>query len=195
MDVSTRDGAAVRVPPPLVFLGALLLGLALPFVAAPARLPLPGALRAILTIALAATGVALLAGAIGLFRRSGQDPRPWESTPEVIGRLRPHPQSDVPRHGGGAAGDRRRYRQRLAVRLAPLALAVVHVTAVRHEEAYLERKFGAEYVAYKHARGAGSGAAARHAAQAPQAKSGRARAGSFGRRCAPRRGRRRRRGR
>ena len=33
--------------------------------------------------------------------------------------------------------------------LAPVALAIVYVTAVRPEEAYLEQKFGAEYLAYK----------------------------------------------
>ena len=29
-------------------------------------------------------GAALMMGAFGLFRRTGQDPKPWESTPEII---------------------------------------------------------------------------------------------------------------
>ena len=33
--------------------------------------------------------------------------------------------------------------------LIPAALAVVYRTAVRHEEAYLEQKFGESYRAYK----------------------------------------------
>ncbi len=33
--------------------------------------------------------------------------------------------------------------------LVPVVLAVVYATAVRHEEAYLEEKFGAAYLSYK----------------------------------------------
>jgi protein-S-isoprenylcysteine O-methyltransferase Ste14 len=31
----------------------------------------------------------------------------------------------------------------------PLVLLLVHATAIRHEEAYLERKFGESYASYK----------------------------------------------
>ena len=150
MDTPTRDGAAVRLPPPLVFLLALLLGFALQFLVTPLRPPLPGGLRVALAVALALAGLALAGAAIGLFRRSGQDPRPWESTPEVIAhgvyRYTRNPmyvgmalvQAAI---GVGAANG-------WILALVPVSLAIVFVTAVRHEEAYLTRKFGAEYVAY-----------------------------------------------
>ncbi len=34
------------------------------------------------------------------------------------------------------------------IALVPVVLAVVYATAVRHEEAYLEEKFGAAYLSY-----------------------------------------------
>lgn len=151
MSDATRDGAAVRVPPPLVFLGALLLGMGLPFVLSPARLPLPAALRVALTGALAVGAVVLLASALGLFRRTGQDPRPWESTPAVIAdgayRYTRNPMylgmaAVLAAIGVGTANG-------WLLVLVPVVLAVVYVTAVRHEEAYLERKFGDEYRDYK----------------------------------------------
>ena len=38
---------------------------------------------------------------------------------------------------------------RFAVALVPVSLAIVYAIAVRAEEAHLERKFGAAYLAYK----------------------------------------------
>lgn len=151
MEPLTRDGAAVRLPPPLVFLVALLAGIALHLLVAPVRFALPGGVRVALTVAFAAGGLALVGAALGLFRRSGQDPRPWESTPAVIaegvyGYTR-NPMylgmtAVLAAIGIGAANG-------WLLGLAPVALAIVYVTAVRPEEAYLEQKFGAEYVAYK----------------------------------------------
>lgn len=151
MDALERDGAAVRLPPPLVFLLALLVGIALQLLALPVRLVLPSGLRVVLTVALALAGAALAGAALGLFRRSGQDPRPWESTPAVIAhgvyRYTRNPMylgmgCVLAAIGIGAANG-------WLLALAPVALAVVHVTAVLPEEAYLERKFGADYLAYK----------------------------------------------
>jgi len=34
--------------------------------------------------------------------------------------------------------------------LIPVVLVLVYLTAIRHEEAYLERKFGSVYIDYKH---------------------------------------------
>ena len=56
----------------------------------------------------------------------------------------------VPRHGGRVA--------RIGVfvlanawvvALVPVSLVAVYLTAVRHEEAYLEREFGEAYLSYK----------------------------------------------
>lgn len=150
MTNSEPDGAAVRLPPPLVFLGALVLGAVIQTFA-PLRLELPFALRAGGALFAGAAGVALLAGALSLFRRTGQDPKPWEPTPEIVstGIYR---FTRNPMYVGmallllalGLA-----FANAWIVALVPTVLAVVYWTAVRHEEAYLERKFGAAYEAYK----------------------------------------------
>src|SRR5438552_19010748 len=72
-DVRSRQGGArVRLPPPLVFAAATAAGFFLPprfGLPLGARLPLGG----ILIIAGFGVGVS----AIGLFRKTSQDPRPW----------------------------------------------------------------------------------------------------------------------
>lgn len=151
MDSVTRDGAAVRLPPPLVFLLALVAGIVLHLLAAPLRVALPDTLRVVASVTFAAIGLGLIGAAIGLFRRTGQDPRPWKSTPSIIAdgvyRYTRNPMyvgmaAVLAAIGIGAANG-------WLLGLVPLALAIVHVTAVRPEEAYLEEKFGAEYLAYK----------------------------------------------
>ena len=151
MDTAASDGAAVRFPPPFVYAIALVAGALLQgFV-----LPLPfgvsfGARVAVAAVA-AGLGVALIAAAIGLFRRTGQDPAPWESTPEIIstGIYR---YTRNPMYVGMAllqlaigVG----FGNLWIVALLPLVLAIIYAIAIRHEEAYLERKFGETYLAYK----------------------------------------------
>lgn len=151
MGSSERDGAAVRVPPPLVYLLALLAGIGLQILVPSLRLALPVAARVVLAIAFALAGAALVGAALGLFRRSGQDPAPWKSTPAVIAEG-VYRYTRNPMYLGlgliqAAIGIA--VASGWIVALVPVTLAIVHVIAVRHEEAYLERKFGADYLAYK----------------------------------------------
>jgi len=151
MNTQERDGAAVRFPPPFVYLGAVVLGGVLHEFVCSWPLELPMALRIGLTAATALLGVALVAAAIGLFRRTGQDPKPWESTPEIIStgiyRFTRNPmyvgmallQTSI---GIGFANG-------WILALIPLVLVVIYAIAIRHEEAYLERKFGSAYLDYK----------------------------------------------
>jgi len=151
MNTPERDGAAVRFPPPFVYLIAVIVGGLLHALVLPWPLGIPLFPRICIAAAAALAGVAIVANAIGLFRRTGQDPKPWESTPEII-----------------SAGIYRFTRNPMYVGMAliqlsiglalgnlwilafiPLVLAIVYATAIRHEEAYLERKFGATYLAYK----------------------------------------------
>lgn len=141
----------MRFPPPFVYLGAVVAGALLQrFVAAmPLGVPLP--LRIGATVVTAGLGVALVAAAIGLFRRTGQDPKPWESTPEIIStgiyRVTRNPmyvgmallQASI---GIGFANG-------WILALVPVVLVLIYTIAIRHEEAYLERKFGAAYLDYK----------------------------------------------
>jgi protein-S-isoprenylcysteine O-methyltransferase Ste14 len=146
-----HDGAAVRFPPPLVYVGALIGGALLHWLAAPLPLALSLWLRVGLGLAATAAGAALIAAALGLFRKTGQNPEPWKSTPEIIstGIYR---FTRNPMYVGMAlvqAGVGVGFGNGWILLLVPASLAVVWAIAVRHEEAYLERKFGDGYRAYK----------------------------------------------
>jgi protein-S-isoprenylcysteine O-methyltransferase Ste14 len=150
MGTEAKDGAAVRVPPPLPYVVAVAGGIGLQFI-----WPLPIGVargpRVALGVLVALLSVPLVVGASRLFRKTGQDPRPWLATPEIIRsgvyRFTRNPmylslallQSAI----GIVVGNL------WIVLLVPLACAVVYLTAIRHEEVYLERKFGDSYLDYK----------------------------------------------
>ena len=96
-------------------------------------------------------GLALLAAAFGLFQKTGQDPKPWVTTPEIIstgiyGRSRNpmYVSMGLLQAGLGVA-----LANAWVVLLVPVSCWVIWATAIRHEEAYLEGKFGAVYTDYK----------------------------------------------
>jgi protein-S-isoprenylcysteine O-methyltransferase Ste14 len=144
---SKQGGARVRVPPPLVFLAAIVVGAFLPGLRLSWSLGVRLAVGAILIAGCLAIGL----GAIRRFRKTGQDPKPWQPTPELIFDG-PYKHTRNPMYVGmvlftlaAAAISARGW---IAV-LAPVALAIVHYTAVLREEAYLADKFGPPYLAYK----------------------------------------------
>src|SRR5438477_8432579 len=145
-DVENRQGGArVWFPPPLVFAAAILIGAFLPglrprvWVSAPA-----GAVLVVL-------GAALFVWSLGWFRRTGQNPRPWTPTAELI-VAGPYRFSRNPIYLGmtlltiGIGGLLARGWIAL---LAPLALLAVHHIAVLPEERYLADKFGEPYMQYR----------------------------------------------
>jgi len=73
---SGERGAKVRFPPPLVYLGFILLGVALRY-AAPLPAPGPRYLALTAGVALILAGLWLNADAWKLFVRTGQHPAPW----------------------------------------------------------------------------------------------------------------------
>ena len=140
-----QEGASVRVPPPTVFVGFAILGAAgdryighLPSV-----IDVP--VRIAIAVALGLVGVLFMVGAMRLFVATGQDPKPWRPSPELIAagiyRVSRNPmyismalfQASV----GVAIGNA------WVVLLVPMSMATVHWTAIRHEEQYLGDKFGA----------------------------------------------------
>ena len=147
---SRQGGARVRVPPPLVFVAALLLGGALSY-ALPLPIPSSRPIQIATGVLVAVLGGALGAAALGLFRKSGQKPQPWEPTPSLL-FAGPYQRTRNPMYVGMTSIT-------LGIGLAlgtlwiPLlsfvALAVVHYTAVLPEEAYLADKFGQPYLDYK----------------------------------------------
>jgi protein-S-isoprenylcysteine O-methyltransferase Ste14 len=151
MEPTLRDGAAVRFPPPFVYLIAVIVGALLQAFVLRLPLDLPTGPRIVAGLAIALFGFTIGGSAFGLFRRTGQDPAPWKSTPEIVstGIYR---FTRNPMYVGMAlvqAGIGVGLGNGWVVALVPVSLAVVYVTAVRHEEAYLERKFGPSYLSYK----------------------------------------------
>lgn len=146
------DHAGVRVPPPVLFLGALLLGIGLEWLWPLSWLDgAPGSLRYGLGGGLALAGAALMAAALRLFRKAGTAIPPWEPTTALV-----------------TAGIYRRSRNPvylamvlLYVGLALIAaaswpllllvpvLVTLQIAVIRREEAYLERRFGEVYRHYR----------------------------------------------
>ncbi len=145
-----EGGARVYFPPPLVFLIFILLGVVLQHAVRPLTIPVGRPLRVTGGIVLIVVGVCLGASALVLFRRTGQHPRPWKPTPELIPNG-PYRFTRNPMYVamtlfvlglGVALND-------LWVSLfAPVALLAVHFIAVLPEERYLGEKFGESYRGY-----------------------------------------------
>ena len=145
------DAADVRVPPPLVYVAAAVAGVLLHLFVYPLELPFPLPVCVAGTIITGIAGALLLMAALVAFLRTGQNPKPWKTTPEFIG-TGPYRWSRNPMYAGMAL-----VLIALAFALTngwllafvPVVLAIVYRTAIRHEEAYLDEKFGDSYRAYK----------------------------------------------
>jgi protein-S-isoprenylcysteine O-methyltransferase Ste14 len=145
-----HDHANVLVMPPLLYLGALVVGVVAQWIA-PLRLPLQAPLRWTLGAALLAGGIAVALAFARAFNRSGQDKNPNTPTPGIIS-------TGLYRYSRNPA-----YVSMTAVLLglglllnnAWILLTAIPVVAIMHygvilrEEAYLERSFGDEYLRYK----------------------------------------------
>jgi protein-S-isoprenylcysteine O-methyltransferase Ste14 len=150
-ETEARDGAAVRFPPPFVPLIALVLGVVLHLWVLPLPLPVEGAFGYGTAGLLLVAGVVLMAAAFGLFRRTGQDAKPWLSTPKIIStgiyRFTRNPMyvsMGLLQAGIGVA-----LGNGWVVLWVPVTWVVIYLIAIRHEEAYLEQKFGTVYTDYK----------------------------------------------
>jgi protein-S-isoprenylcysteine O-methyltransferase Ste14 len=151
MNAGGKDGAAVRIPPPLPHVAAVLAGIGLHEFVWPLPIGLANAPRVALALLVAVLGLALVGGAARLFRRTGQKPQPWLPTPEII-RTGVYRFTRNPMYVSFAL-----FQSAIGIGwgnfwvllLVPVASAVVYITAIRHEEVYLERKFGNAYLDYK----------------------------------------------
>ena len=150
MTTVDRDGASVRIPPPLVYLAAVLAGGLVHRYLFPLSLDLPRGVRFATAAVAAAIGFGVMAAAVGSFRRTGH-PKPWKPTPEIIStgvyRITRNPM-----YVGMAllqAGIGIVWANGWIIALIPVVLALEYATAVRYEEAYLKEKFGDAYLRYK----------------------------------------------
>jgi len=151
MNIEARDGARVRFPPPLLYLLGVLLGVALQRLVLPIPFPLRGLPQYLVASLVGLLALGLIVGAFGKFSSTGQDPRPWTPTPEIVThgvyRFTRNPmylslallQAAI---GVGLANP-------WVVLLVPLVLTIVYLIVIRPEESYLEAKFGDPYLEYK----------------------------------------------
>jgi protein-S-isoprenylcysteine O-methyltransferase Ste14 len=149
-----QDAAAVQVFPPAVPLLTILIGIGINHLwPIDVEFPFPKIWRY-------SVGGVIIAGAIfclglwsvTLFRRSGQSENPWKPTPQLVDR------------GPFRITRNPMYLQMILICLGvavilgnvwilimmPFGAWVLQRFAILPEEAYLERKFGMQYVAYKH---------------------------------------------
>jgi protein-S-isoprenylcysteine O-methyltransferase Ste14 len=148
---SKQGGARVFFPPPLVFVAGAGVGVALQHLAAPLRAGAERGLGVAVGALVVAAGVALIAWAVGLFRRTGQDPVPWKPSPSLIADG-PYKRTRNPMYvgmtliqvGAGFAAN-----NLWISLLAGASLYAVHRIAVLPEEAYLTERFGDAYRSYR----------------------------------------------
>jgi len=143
------DHAGVKVPPPFIFLGGLLLGWALESIE-----PIDGLDSPWRWIAL---GVGVLVfvlldpPAMGRFRRAGTELPPFRPTSAIV-TGGPYRYTRNPMYIGMTVlyvGLALGFDLVWALILLPAILIVIRFYVVAREERYLEGKFGDEYLAYK----------------------------------------------
>lgn len=147
-----RDGAGVRIPPPLYFVVPLLAGYLLQRQWPIALVP-PAAARAasIVGAALVVAWIALMLSAFALFIRAKTSIIPVRPTTTIV-VTGPYRFTRNPMYLGfalGYAGASLLWNACWPVILFPVALIAVRRLAIDREERYLERKFGGEYLAYR----------------------------------------------
>ena len=146
----SSDGAKVRFPPPLVAILSLLLGVALGYVRRMPPMPIAGAARIALGVAIIIAGIVPAAWARIHFIRTGQSVIPWKPTPELIFGG-PYRYTRNPMYVGLALmqiGIGIAFDNLWIALLALVTLVIIHVIAVGPEEAYLAQKFGDPYRQY-----------------------------------------------
>lgn len=145
-----ENSAKVGFPPPLVYLGFLLLGFAADRLLALPGLGLSQNLRILLAAAAIGIGAALLVAAIGGFRRAGTPPQPWREVSAFVVNGVYHFTRN-PMYLGMAAihlGLALGFGSIGALAALVLAIIAIRTQVIAREEAYMAARFGADYAAY-----------------------------------------------
>ena len=148
-DPTQLDHADVRIPPPLIYVAGLVLGLlfgkVLPLVPFPQT---PSRIAALLCVALWAV---LMVWSFGLFRRAHTSIIPVKPTTALV-VSGPYRFTRNPVYVGFVClylGLALWLGIFWAIILLPAVIAVVQYYVIAREEQYLEQKFGKEYLEYK----------------------------------------------
>ena len=152
MNEPRERGADVRIPPPVVYLALILSGWVLGRWVAPLGTGLETASARLGAGVIAGlVGLVFMLPAVGRFRATGQNPKPWEPSPELIERG-VYRFSRNPMYVGLGfvqVGIGLGIDNLWIVVLTIPALVMVHALAIRPEETYLEERFGQSYRDYK----------------------------------------------
>ena len=148
-----KSGAAVRIPPPaaavLTIVAGYVIGRFVPLLTA-YELATPD--RYWIGVAIIVIAVVVLAiWPIRYFKETGQDVTPWSETPEIIVQG-PFKFSRNPMYLmmlNVCVGFAIVFSEIWILILTPMLALVLYHIAIKHEEVYLEEKFGESYRAYK----------------------------------------------
>ncbi len=149
MDVDA-DSAKVTFPPPFIFLGFLLIGIAVDYVLS-WTLGLPVMTRAALAVPLVGGGIMLALAARGLFVRVGTEVKPWKTASAIVDSG-VYAYSRNPMYIGMTlmyAGLAVVFGSVGALLLLPSVIGIIRTQVIAREETYLEGKFDDAYRAYK----------------------------------------------
>jgi protein-S-isoprenylcysteine O-methyltransferase Ste14 len=145
------DSANVRFPPPLIYLGALVLGVVAGRALGLPRFGLGPSLRTAAGVAAMLMGAAVSFSGAGLFRRHRTAIIPHKPASRLVtGGI--YRWTRNPMYLGIAllyCGAALLFDSLLALVLLPLVLVIVQTQVIAREEAYLERRFGEDYRAYR----------------------------------------------
>lgn len=145
-----EDSAGVRFPPPLIYLGMLLIGFALdPLIGV--RFHAFPPLAFMIGMLLIVSGGVLLYSANKVFRSAGNDPKPWLPIEKFVAEGI-YTRTRNPMYLGFAfiyLGIAIALRSYGALFLFLPTMMLIYFFVVKREEAYLEREFGQSYLDYK----------------------------------------------
>ena len=147
--MSAADSPSVHFPPPLMFASALAVGILIDgnvMKSWPAFHVAQFAAFAIFLV-----GLTIIAATLGLFRRHRTRPEPWQPAANLIeGGL--YRRSRNPMYLGmtlAAAGVALFFESVVAAILVGIVIVILDRVVIAREEAYLQRRFGPDYEAYR----------------------------------------------
>lgn len=148
---SKQNGSGLRFPPPLVFIGTLVVGMVVELFVTTSSFGINLFLRVIIGAFIIISGAAIMFSAAGLFQRLGTGIRPSSPTTSIA-TSGPYRWTRNPMYLGMAivyAGIAFSLDGPIALALLPLVLILIQTKVIAREERYLEEKFGDEYINYK----------------------------------------------
>lgn len=144
------NSAKVSFPPPLVYIGFLLVGLVIDRILGLTGFGLPMAFRVACAAFFAFTGIALIVAGVGRFRSAGTPPEPWREVTALVTtgvyRFTRNPMylGMAAIHIGIAFG----MDSISALVLLAVVIIVIRTQVIAREEVYMARTFGATYSDY-----------------------------------------------